>query len=572
MNQTLLKTKRSRLFVTVAFSLIGLSLSCASFASNQLELNKKVDQLFRGVIGPNDPGCAVGIYRGNKILYSQGYGLANIENDVEITSESVFNIGSTSKQFTAASIIKLEQQGKLSLDDDIRQYLPEIPQYQKMITIRQLLHHTSGLKDYIDLLLLVGLDIDDVTTDSDALNIIKRQKSLNFEPGSEHLYSNTGYFLASLIVKRVSGKTLKDFAHDTLFNPLKMKSTSYINSHKSLVKNRATGYRKGEKGSYTRDVSYWEQNGDGGVFTTVEDLLHWDAVFNSESPENIRLKNALYQKGKLNSGKEISYALGLMYAEHKGLERIYHSGTWGGYRSNLARIPTHNLSVAVLCNNAHIHPVHMTEMTFQIYLSEHYITLEDKPVKTKEKLYKSVKINENIYQEISGKYEFLEFPNEFVELTYKDDVLTLIDYDETTTLFAASEKLLIDEQGKPRFEFKADETKGETVTMYGAKSSAPYPLKKWIPYVVSKSELELIAGNYRSDELNLDIQVEYIGENLIATDSTGRKFSLKFLDKDRLLTDSEYFNLLDVQRNVNGYLTSFSVSTQGSMNIVFLRE
>jgi len=559
----------------VSIGLISLSLFNVSLADNQSELNRKVDKLFNEEIEPDGPGCAVAIYQNNKMLYSQGYGLADIENNVAITPKSAFNIGSTSKQFTAASIIKLEQQGRLSLKDDIRKYLPEIPQYERKITIRHLLNHTSGLRDYIDLMLLSGFDIDDVTTDFDALDLIKRQNSLNFEPGSEYLYSNTGYFLASLIVERVSGKTLKQFAHDNIFQPLSMTSSSYVNSHKTIVKNRATGYRKDKDGNYSLDVSYWEQNGDGGVFTTVEDLLHWNSVFFSDSLENTKLKNSLYQRGQLNDGRENKYALGLIHAQHKGTERVYHSGSWAGYRSNLARIPAHNLAVSVLCNTAHVHPVHMTEMTFQIYLSKPLKESNIQKVenRTERIRYNPVKIPETIYQELAGKYEFIEYPNEFIELSYSDGVFTLVDYDEKVSLKAASETLFINEEGDPRIEFEYDEAEAlDKVTMYGSKSGESYPLKKWTPYIAEKTELESIVGLYRSDELNLDLQIEYLDGGLLATDRHGRAFSLMFLDKNRMLADNEEFSLLDVQRGSNDIFKGFSVSTKGSLNITFLKK
>src|SRR2546430_9834733 len=186
-----------------------------------------VDEIFVDLTKPGSPGCALGVYRDGKMIYSKGYGLANVEQNVPITPQTVFDIGSTSKQFTAASILLLEKQGKLSINDDVRKYIPELRDYGKTIKILNLLNHTSGLRDYLELMTLAGTNIDDVTNDDDALKIIARQKALNFEPGSEWLYSNTGFFLLSVIVKRVSGKTLKDFAAENIFQPLGMTQTQY---------------------------------------------------------------------------------------------------------------------------------------------------------------------------------------------------------------------------------------------------------------------------------------------------------------------------------------------------------
>src|SRR6201987_724326 len=198
-----------------------------------------VDEVFADVAKPGSPGCALAVARGGRIIYENGYGLANIEENVSITPQSVFDIGSTSKQFTAASILLLEKQGKLSVNDDIRKYLPEIPDYGHKITILHVLNHTSGLRDYLALFELAGINTDSVTTDEDALAIIANQKALNFEPGSEWLYSNSGFFLLSGIVKRVSGKTLAQFAAENIFTPLEMAQTVFRDEHTQLVPNRA---------------------------------------------------------------------------------------------------------------------------------------------------------------------------------------------------------------------------------------------------------------------------------------------------------------------------------------------
>src|SRR6201990_1941204 len=188
--------------------------SAAKSNGNQQKLDAAVDEVFQDLTASGSPGCALAIYRGGQIIYEKGYGLANIEENVSISPKSVFDIGSTSKQFTATSILLLEKDGKLSVQDDVRKYIPELPDYGKKITILNLLNHTSGLRDYLALFDIAGVNTDSVTTDDDALALITRQKGLNFEPGSEYLYSNTGFFLMSVIVERVSGKNLRDFAEE----------------------------------------------------------------------------------------------------------------------------------------------------------------------------------------------------------------------------------------------------------------------------------------------------------------------------------------------------------------------
>src|SRR6266702_7861786 len=263
----------------IAFAILLVS---GGFADAQEKTTKAADEVFADLGKPGSPGCALLVARGGKIIYKNGYGLANIEEGVPITPQTVFDIGSTSKQFTSASILLLEKQGKLSVQDDIRKYLQEIPDYGHKITILNLLNHTSGLRDYLALFELAGVNIDSVTTDEDALGVIIRQKNLNFEPGSQWLYSNTGFFLLSVVAKRVSGQSLPEFAATNIFKPLGMSQTLYRDQHSSIVPGRALAYDPKERGDgFTIDVSYFEQTGDGAVHTSVEDLLKWDENFYS---------------------------------------------------------------------------------------------------------------------------------------------------------------------------------------------------------------------------------------------------------------------------------------------------
>jgi len=273
---------RSRIVGVLLASALVFGNSLAAENTAEEKKTVAVDEIFVDLTKAGSPGCALGVYRDGKMVYSKGYGLANLEQNVPITPQSVFDIGSTSKQFTAASILLLEKQGKLSINDDVRKYIPELPEYGQKVTILHLLNHTSGLRDYLTLMDLAGMHIDGVTTDEDALQIISRQKALNFAPGSDWLYSNTGFFLLSVIVKRVSEKTLREFAGENIFTPLAMTHTQFRDDHTSLIADRALAYDAKEKSAgYRLNVSYFEQTGDGAVHTSVEDLLKWDENFYS---------------------------------------------------------------------------------------------------------------------------------------------------------------------------------------------------------------------------------------------------------------------------------------------------
>lgn len=329
----------------------------------------RVDAIFAAYDRADGPGCAVGAYRDDRLIYAKGYGLADLERRVPITSASVFDIGSTSKQFTAAVVVLLAQEGKLSLDDDVRRFLPELPVYERPITIRHLLHHTSGLRDYIGLLEFSGHQIDDVTTPGDALRIIAKQRALNFTPGAQHLYSNSGYFLLSIIVERVTGRSLRDEAQDRIFGPLKMRHTSYLGSYDDVIPDRALAYAPRGDG-YHVDVSRWLQLGDGAVFTTVEDMLLWDRNFHTPSVGGRALLDTMHTRGVLNDGTVLDYALGLMHGELRGQRTVRHGGSWGGYRAEFLRVPELHYGVAVFCNVASSNPVALADAVAEVHLAD----------------------------------------------------------------------------------------------------------------------------------------------------------------------------------------------------------
>ncbi len=344
------------------------------------ELNARVDAVFARFTAET-PGCALGVVREGALAYAKGYGQASLELAVPITPATVFDIGSASKQITAASIVLLAQQGKLALDDDVRKFVPEVPDFSstggKKITLRHLLHHTSGLRDYIALLNLGGAQEEAVTTDADALAAIARQKGLNFAPGDDYLYSNTGYFLLSLVVKKASGKTLREFAQENIFTPLGMKDTQILDDHTKVIAGKAASYAPIRAGGFRSVTSNWEQTGDGAVQTTVGDLAKWDANFTSGKVGGAALVRELETTGVLNDGTKIDYASGLTVDTYRGLRRVAHGGSWAGFRSETMQFPEQKLSALVLCNRADGDPGTLATRVAEVYLEK-----EMKPVTT----------------------------------------------------------------------------------------------------------------------------------------------------------------------------------------------
>jgi len=364
---------------SVLSALLLLANASASPPASAADVRAKVDAVFREYDRSDSPGCALGVYRDGRIVYERGYGMANLELGVANSPQSVFDIGSTAKQFTAFSIHLLARDGKLSLDDDIRKWVPEVPSYGRTITIRHLLHHTSGLRDYIEAMSLQGVQEADWTTDEDALSAISRQKAPNFAPGEEYLYSNTGYFLLSVVVRRASGQSLRDFAQDRIFGPLGMRHTQFDESHSRIIPNRATGYAKADGGGFEIDMGNWEQNGDGGLQTTVEDLQLWDQNFYQPKVGDRALLDAMLQDGVLNNGKKIGYASALAPGTYRGLPTVSHGGAWVGYRAQLLRFPEQHFSVACLCNLAEANTTALAYGVADVYLAAILKPVEPKP-------------------------------------------------------------------------------------------------------------------------------------------------------------------------------------------------
>lgn len=345
--------------------LSALVLAHAAGAATPVE---QVATLFAPYAKADAPGCAVSAWRDGKPLLQQGYGAASLEYGVAIDAQrTVFDIGSTSKQFTAAAILLLVQDGKLKLDDDIRRYLPQLPDYGTPITIDHLLHHTSGLRDYLVLMNLRGVALGDVSTNDEAVAAIARQQGLNFQPGSAYAYSNTGYLLLAQIVEKVSGGSMAAFAKARIFEPLGMSDTRILDDHDTVVARRATAYRPNGPASFARLMSNWEQTGDGAVQSTVADLAKWDANFYEPKVGGAQLVEQLQAVGKLNDGTPLNYARGLMVDSYRGLDVVSHAGAFAGYKAELLRLPKLKLGVAVLCNRPDLDPSSLARRVADIY-------------------------------------------------------------------------------------------------------------------------------------------------------------------------------------------------------------
>lgn len=358
-------------------ALVILMIEGAAFAqsnpgpsSTDTPVTTGVDAVFARFDKPDSPGCALAVIRDGQIVYKHGYGMSNLEYGIPISPSSIFHIASISKEFTAMAALMLAQQGKLSLDDDVRKYVPEVPDFGQRITIRHLIHHTSGLRDQWSLLELAGWREDDVITEGDILDLISRQKALNFNPGDEHLYSNTGYTLLAVIVKRVSGQSLREFADANIFKPLGMSRTHFHDDHSMLVKDRTSAYQPRPAGGLKVSIPVFDTYGATSLFTTVEDMAKWDQNFVDKKVGGEKVIEQMLTPGVLNSGKKLTYAFGLSLGEYKGLKTVGHGGSDAGYRADFIRFPDQRFSVVCFCNVSTANPSMLTRRVADIYLAD----------------------------------------------------------------------------------------------------------------------------------------------------------------------------------------------------------
>ena len=503
---------------------VGLFAAWASEAQTLApDVAKQVDSVFTKWNRPDSPGCALGVYRGGQIVYKRGYGMEDLNEDVHITSETVFHVASMSKQFTAASIVLLAQQRKLLLDDDVRKYIPELPDFGQKITIRNLVYHTSGLRDQWALLGLAGWRYSkDLITDEDVMSVMTRQKELNFKPGERHVYCNTGYTLMGLIVKRVSGMSLREFTTNNIFKPLGMTHTHFRDDHAEIIKHDAVGYEQETGKAFEISITNFDTVGATSLHTTVEDLQRWDENFYQPKVGGAAFVQQMLEQGKLNNGEQLDYAFGLVIGKYKGLPAVDHDGADAGYRSDMTRFPEQHFSVAVLCNSAETDPSALARQVADIVLAKE-IKAAEAATPTKEPAAKStagtaVVLTAQQMAAFTGLYWNRE-NDAFMKIFVKEGKL------EGDT--GSEEPLVLKPFGESKFHV-ADKPWGDEVEIHFVEASGDKPRRMersdggGKPRVFeakeasspSGAELAEYVGAYASEEIDLTYRIVLDGERL----------------------------------------------------------
>jgi CubicO group peptidase (beta-lactamase class C family) len=488
-----------RFFALLLLSALVQPTVWSQTAATQAERpSEQVDKLFEKMDRTISPGCAVAAMRDGKILYQRGYGMADLDHNVPITAETVFHVASMSKQFTAAAIVMLAQERKLSLDDEVRKYVPELPDFGAPVTLRQLVYHTSGLRDQWELLGLAGWRYSlDLITDDDVLSIMSRQKDLNFPPGSKHMYSNTGYTLLAQVVKRASGQSFREFTTSRIFQPLGMRNTHFRDDHAEIVKNMAYGYVPA-KDTFRISITNFDTVGATSLLTTIEDLALWDENFYNPrvgGPEMIR---QMLERGKLSDGEQLDYAFGLVIGKHRGLATVDHAGGDAGYRSDMIRFPDQHFTAVCLCNRADSNPSELTLQVAEIYLAKE-MTAADKvgagSGKTVQLAPEKLAAKVGTYIKAEG--------GQTLSITLKDDKLHITPGagEDSYEMNALSENDFRLATAPIDFKFEALKPGGPLRLIVKHGEDKPEVFEAVSPFTPSTSELSSCVGFYYSEEI-----------------------------------------------------------------------
>ena len=531
-------------------------------------LTEKVDAVFAEWDSTRSPGCALAVMKEGEIVYKRAYGMANLDHDVPLAVDSVFHVASVSKQFTAAAVLLLAQEGKLSLDDPIQKHLPRVPDLGHEITLRHLIHHSSGMRDQWSLLGLAGWRYSrDLITDEDVMSLISRQKGLNFPPGERYLYCNTGYTLLGQVVKEVSGQSLREFTKARIFEPLGMHRTHFRDDFSEIVKNQATGYRRDRSHATFRvSVTNFDTVGATSLLTTVEDLARWDRNFYQPLVGGEQLLEQLHQRGVLNSGRDQTYASGLVHGTYKGLRTVSHGGADAGYRAHFLRFPEQRFSLACLCNLAQTNPASLVRQVADIYLEKELP--KKKPESAAKKAAPEVRLGQGEISRMSGTY-WSDQRGAAVQISGQDGKLKIqlsrsrvyamkpVDGDR----FEVSELDL-----SARFEPRDGNPVRRLIVW--SEDEEEESLQRLEPFEVSAEKLKEFEGAYSSQEIEPIYRIE-AGENLILHRLKSEPDELRPIAKDVF---QGRIGHLRFERDANGTITGFLLEAGRIRNFAFQKR
>jgi len=528
--------------------LVALALIVPVILSAQDPSPAKIDAVFARFDHTDSPGCILGVSRAGKLIYEKGYGMADLERDRPIASSSIFHVASISKQFTAMAILLLEQQAKLSIDDDVRKYIPELPDYGKRITLRNLLGHTSGIRDQWTLLRIAGWREDDLITEDDVMWAVTRQRALNFNPGDEYLYSNSGFTLLAVIVKRVSGHSLREFADEQIFKPLGMTHTHFHDDHTMVVPNRTSAYLPRPGGGWRVSIPVFDTYGATSLFTTAEDLLKWEQNFADARVGSAALLARMQQEGILNDGTPSGYALGLAVGKHRGVREVGHSGADAGYRADVERYPDQQLAVVALCNASNSNPGALTREVADLYLSGALA-----PEVTTARQAGEISLPAERLASLAGAYR--RETGDITRVELRDGKLWFADGGPVELVpLSASHFTVRGFDADVQFDSAAD---GSRTVRIRRGSAHAQLYRKMTPFAPRSAQLAAFAGRYRSAELDTELDLVAGDSTLVLKERRPGTSVLRPVYTDAFRGG---IGVMEFSRDANGRVTGFIVN------------
>lgn len=532
-------------------------LTTVAVAQLPADFESKVDLICKDWNKPDAPGGVVGVAMDGKLVFSKGYGLANLETKTANSADTVMDVGSVSKQFTAMCILLLEEQGKLKTSDEFTKYVPEVPTFGQKITIDHLLHMTSGLRDYLNVWAVEGWNFVDAKTFQDGIDTMSRQTGANDLPGAKWNYCNAGYMMMAVIVERVSGESLSRFAKKNIFEPLGMDRTLFVVDDTTVIANRATSYAP-TPGGYVGLYSALGVYGDGGVHTTLADLTKWHENFydNKLGKKDKGLIEKMVTVGKLANGKDTTYACGLTVDNVNGEPRIQHGGNWLGFNAFTARFPKKHLSIFTLGNDGT-----NNSNPYNKKIAELILNNAPKPVERKE-----ITVSEDLVKKYVGVYVLPD--GRTATATAEGAQLSMqVAGQQRFPLFAESETTFFLKVVDAKFEFVKNSS-GEVTGAKLYQNGAIIELKKGEAFVPTDEIRKAYVGHYKSFELNKEVDVLLEGDKLYIVDA-GQKRELNLQSADRVTAPGLAFVAL---RDATGVIRGLTVDTGRAVGMKFIKH
>ncbi len=530
---------------------------------------KKINNLFSLWNSENSPGCSIGIVRNDSLIYSAGYGMANLEHAIPNTSKTIYHIASVSKQFTAYSIVLLARQGKLNIDDDIRKYLTWFPDMKEKITIRNLLTHTSGIRDQWYLLTISGTKVDDIITQEQIIKILSNQQDLNFKPNDQALYSNSGYTLLAEIIKNVSGKSLKQFADSAIFKPLNMQQTRYNDDYCEIVKNRSNSYSRKDSIRFSNVILNCSNVGPSGILTNITDMGKWISNFyTTKVGDKNDIELLTNSKTKLNNGEQLDYAFGIQNGNYKGLHTFSHTGGDAGFRTKVTIFPDIKMGFIVLSNLDDFPVDEKLDAMADLFIKGE----EPKKIKPKKPMLDSSKTTLK-YTDVLTKYmgNYIDEDGGEMSFSINHKKMYFHYYGSTNLLKLVKDTAYVLSNPNTKFHFSTTGKKDTLVNLYWPSEHKVFSKFNDVKDYSDEQLLEYV-GTYYSPELNCKYKIAIKSHSLVMMSDKYDDSKIMLKGTEHLFNESYWWmNHLKVLRDDKDKINGFEVNSDRVIHLKFIK-